>query len=165
MCGLLLERESTHTSASLHHPEPRTHHAHITYAHSADPQISTLGVDHDLLAAGGFTGELVVAKLRGAPPPPDEDGCAPGYAAGYAPTAAEEEEDESSEDEAAAAAARHGWRGGGYAGGMACGFGRVGRHCRLVYSGRITQCENGITNGIEISRSGERAGRFDLPSC
>ncbi|GBF93182.1 hypothetical protein Rsub_05914 [Raphidocelis subcapitata] len=110
-------------------------------------QISTLGVHRELLAAGGFTGELVVARLRGAPGP---DGAA---ADADAEAAAAEEEEGEEEDEGEAARRRHGWRGGGFAGGAACGFGSAGRHVKLVYSGRVTQCENGITNGIEISQS------------
>jgi len=108
-------------------------------------------VDEDLIAAGGFTGELVVARLRSA-----SASAAAGDDDQPPAAAAAEDESASSEEDEEAAAARRGWRGGGFAGGMACGFGSVGRHCKLVYSGRITQCENGITNGIEISRTCER---------
>lgn len=144
-------------------------------------QISTLGVDRELLAAGGFTGELVVARMRGG-----GGGGGGGGAIGYGDEGwcAEDEDDASGcggcgdgyddgddsgggADQDGAAEAeeqrrkRRGWRGSGFAGGFACGFGSLGRHCRLVHSGRVTQCENGITNGIEISSSA-RLGRAVL---
>ncbi|GLC56000.1 hypothetical protein PLESTB_001053600 [Pleodorina starrii] len=136
-------------------------------------QVSTLCVSGDLVAAGGFMGELVVKRINGAEmaaAAPAAGAAAAGAARGRAgaggrfapgPAAAG----------AAAAPAPAGAGGGAAAGGTRGGVGALGRGAvaaaqgpvaqargagkaggggSLLFCGRITASDNGITNGLEI---------------
>ncbi|GIL91285.1 hypothetical protein Vretimale_9993 [Volvox reticuliferus] len=130
-------------------------------------QVSTLCVSGDLVAAGGFLGELVVKRISGLPSPAGRSSTGvPGAATGlrghgdggpFAPAVAA--------PGAAGAAAVAGTRGGaggipargavlqgpmGHVRGGGASGGKQGGGGSLLYCARITSSDNGITNGLEI---------------
>ncbi|GIL59054.1 hypothetical protein Vafri_14014, partial [Volvox africanus] len=120
-------------------------------------QVSTLCVSGDLVAAGGFLGELVVKRLSGLPSPAGRiPAGGPGPAPGLRGHGGERRfvmADDALWGAGGADAAGTRSGTGGFPGPGAAVRGPMG-HLRgggaLLYCGRITSSDNGITNGLEI---------------